>query len=70
MGDGVYGAQAASMVYFGKDASQLTKEQAALIAAVLPNPRKWHPDSPSSYIQRKKNRILNVMYKTGRIEFK
>ena len=70
MGDGVYGAQAASIVYFGKDAEQLTKEQAALIAAVLPNPRKWHPDSPSSYIQRKKNRILNVMYKTGRIEFK
>lgn len=70
MGDGVYGAEAASLVYFGKDADQLTKEQAALIASVLPNPRKWHPNAPSSYIQRKKNRILNVMYKTGRIEFK
>jgi monofunctional biosynthetic peptidoglycan transglycosylase len=70
MGDGIYGAEAASQRYFGIDASQLSKEQAALIASVLPNPRKWHPNAPSSYIQRKKNRILNVMYKTGRIEFK
>lgn len=70
MGDGLYGAEAASQRYFGKDAEQLTKEQAALIAAILPNPRKWHPDAPSSYIQRKKNRILNVMYKIGRIDFK
>ena len=70
MGDGVYGAEAASQMYFGKSASQLTREQSALIAAVLPNPRKWHPNTPTSYIQRKKNRILNVMGKIGRIEFR
>ena len=70
MGDGVYGAEAASQKYFYKDASQLTKEQSALIAAVLPNPRKWHPNSPTSFIQRKKNRILNVMHKIGRVDFK
>jgi monofunctional biosynthetic peptidoglycan transglycosylase len=70
MGDGVYGAEAASHKYFGKNASQLTREQAALIASVLPNPRRWHPDAPSSYIQRKKNRILNVMYRIPRVDFK
>lgn len=70
MGDGVYGAEAASQKYFGINASQLNKQQSALIASVLPNPRKWHPNTPSSYIQRKKNRILNVMHKTGRIDFK
>ena len=70
MGDGVYGAEAASQKYFNTNARQLSKEHAALIAAVLPNPRKWHPNAPSSYIQRKKNRILNVMHKIGRIDFR
>lgn len=70
MGNGIYGAQAASQRYFNKDANQLTREQAALIAAILPNPRKWHPDSPTAFIQRKKNRILNVMHKMGRVDFK
>ena len=70
MGDGIYGAEAASQKYFNTSAGRLSKQQAALIAAVLPNPRKWHPDTPSSYILRKKNRILNVMRKTGKIDFK
>lgn len=70
MGDGLYGAEAASRKYFNSSASQLSKQQAALIAAVLPNPRKWHPNAPNSYILRKQNRILNVMRKTGKIDFK
>ncbi|MDP4291178.1 MAG: monofunctional biosynthetic peptidoglycan transglycosylase [Bacteroidota bacterium] len=70
MGDGVYGAEAASQRYFGKSAAQLNKEQSALIAAILPNPRKWHPDAPNSYVQRKKNRILEVMHKIRRVEFR
>ncbi len=65
MGDGIYGAQAASYIYFGKKAADLKPGEAALIAAVLPNPRKWSPRYPDSYIQKKKNRIMNLMIKWG-----
>ena len=70
MGNGIYGAEAASQKYFRKPAAELTKGQAALIAAVLPNPRKWHPDTPTSYILRKKNKIMEVMRKIERVDFK
>lgn len=53
MGNGVYGVEAAAQRYFGKPASRLTAQEAALITAVLPNPRKWSPAQPSSYIRRK-----------------
>lgn len=65
MGDGIYGAQAASYIYFGKKAIDLKPSEAALIAAVLPNPRKWSPRYPDSYTVKKKNRILNLMNKWG-----
>ena len=45
MGNGVYGAEAASMYYWKKNAIDLSKEQAAGIAAILPNPRKWSPNT-------------------------
>ncbi|MCU0426645.1 MAG: monofunctional biosynthetic peptidoglycan transglycosylase [Candidatus Kapabacteria bacterium] len=57
MGSGVYGVEAASQRCFGKSAAQLTSREAALIAAVLPNPRKWSPVKPSGYIQRKASTI-------------
>ena len=63
MGDGIYGVEAASLEYFGVHASELTKSQAALIAVCLPNPRKYSPVNPSSYITRRKNAILSVMRK-------
>ncbi|MGH8164304.1 MAG: monofunctional biosynthetic peptidoglycan transglycosylase, partial [Rhodanobacteraceae bacterium] len=50
LGDGIYGVEAASEVYFGEHASQLTVHQAALLAAVLPDPRRLHADRPSSYV--------------------
>jgi len=53
MGDGIYGAEAASMNYFHKPAKNLTRSEAASIAAVLPNPRRWHPDKPTAYIAKK-----------------
>lgn len=46
MGPGVYGAEAAARVFFGKPASGLTRNESALIAAVLPNPRRWHAGRP------------------------
>lgn len=58
MGDGIYGAQAAAKYYFHKDAENLSKSEAAAIAAVLPNPRKWRPDKPTGYIQKRKNKII------------
>lgn len=67
MGDGIYGVEAASLEYFGVHASELSKNQAALIAVCLPNPRKYSPVNPSSYISRRKNAILSVMRKLPKI---
>lgn len=61
MGDGIYGAEAASQHYFHKPAKNLTRNEAAAIAAVLPNPRRWHPDNPTPYISRKIAWILRNM---------
>jgi monofunctional biosynthetic peptidoglycan transglycosylase len=58
MGNGIYGAEAASQYYFHKSVKNLTRDEAAGLAAVLPNPRKWRPDRPTSYIVRIKSRIL------------
>ena len=51
-GDGVYGAQAAAQEFFHKPAAQLNAHEAALLASVLPNPKKLHADRPSAYVQR------------------
>lgn len=61
MGKGVYGAQAAAQHWYGKDAASLTKREAAGIAAILPNPIKYKAKNSSSYINRKKNRIVRYM---------
>ena len=58
MGHGVYGAEAASREFFKKPAIKLSLRESSLIAAVLPNPRKWSPAKPSPYIQRKSARII------------
>jgi monofunctional glycosyltransferase len=49
-GDGIFGAEAAARVRFGKHASELTEREAALLAAVLPNPHEWRLDPPSNYV--------------------
>ena len=69
MGDGVYGVQAAAQTYFNKDALQLTKSQSALIAACLPNPRRYSASNPSSYIQRRKSKIVSLMGKIEQVDF-
>lgn len=61
MGNGVYGAQEASRVWYGKDAKNLNPNEAAGIAAILPNPRKFKATNSSSYINRKKERIVQHM---------
>lgn len=67
-GDGIYGVEKASQIYYNKSASKLTKSQAALIAVCLPNPRKRNPANPSSYIYRRKSKILNLMSRIGHVE--
>jgi monofunctional biosynthetic peptidoglycan transglycosylase len=49
-GDGIYGAEAASRAYFRISAARLSRHDAALLAAVLPNPRRWTPARPTNYI--------------------
>lgn len=61
MGDGIYGAQAAANYWFGKDASTLSKYESAAIAAILPNPLKMKADPATSYVQQRKNWILQQM---------
>lgn len=50
-GPGIYGAEMASRAYFGRPARLLTAPEAALLAAVLPNPRRWSPARPTDYIR-------------------
>ena len=61
MGEGVYGIEAASQTFFKKSAATLSKDQAAAIAAVLPNPRRWNPARPTPYIQDRKSWIKRQM---------
>lgn len=61
MGPGVYGAEAAAQYYFNKSASDLTKKEAATIAAILPNPIRWSASHPTPYIIKKRNWIVRHM---------
>ena len=69
MGDGVYGVEAAAEHWYGKKASNLTKIEAAGIAAILPNPRKFKASNSSSYIERRKGRIMKFMRYVGKLEY-
>lgn len=60
-GPGIYGVAAAAQHHFKKPAKELTKREAALLAAVLPNPRRWAPGTPSSYVRRRAQVILERM---------
>lgn len=61
MGPGIYGAEAAAHYYFHKPAKKLSRNESALIAAILPNPVRWSAAKPSPYIVRKKNWIVRRM---------
>lgn len=61
MGDGVYGAEAASKYWYRKEAYRLSRKEAAGIAAILPNPRKFKATNSTAYITRKKGRIMAGM---------
>ena len=64
-GDGIFGIQAAAERYYGKSASALGPRQAARLAAVLPNPRKYRADTDSRYVDRRAGLIYTIMVKRG-----
>lgn len=64
-GDGIYGVQAASLEFFGMSAAMLSAQEAALLAAVLPNPRGLRVDAPSAYVRERRAWILKQMHKLG-----
>lgn len=61
LGDGIFGIQAASKKFFGKDASELSKEQIARIIGILPSPLRHKPTDNSRYVVRRKNITLSRM---------
>lgn len=64
-GDGLYGAEAASMYYFGKSASELTPMEAARLAVVLPNPRRLNASGDQPYVEERAGVIYDIMVKRG-----
>ena len=64
-GRGVWGVEAASRHYFGKPAARLTRHDAALLAAVLPNPKRLRVANPSAYVRRRQDWILGQMRGLG-----
>ena len=62
-GEGVVGAEMASRKYFRTNASYLTAEQAALLAAILPSPHHWSAEHPTEYVKERQRRILEDMRK-------
>ena len=61
MGDGIYGADAVAEQHFNTTAKDLTRAQCALIAATLPNPRRFNSAKPSKYMLKRQKRILREM---------
>jgi len=64
-GDGIYGAQAAAQQFFGKPAAQLGPRESALLASVLPNPKKLRADRPSPYVSRHAEWVERQVHQLG-----
>lgn len=64
-GEGVFGVEAAAQRYFGKPASRLSQSEAALLAAVLPNPLRFKAAAPSGYVRSRQAWILRQMRQLG-----
>jgi monofunctional biosynthetic peptidoglycan transglycosylase len=66
-GDGIYGCEAASRHWYGKSASALTREEAAGLAAMIPNPRRINPRVNPRWFERARGRVLGLMDRSGYI---
>jgi monofunctional biosynthetic peptidoglycan transglycosylase len=69
MGNGIYGAEAAARHYWNTSAKNLSRTQAAAIAAVLPNPRKYSANPPGPYVQGRIGWIVGQMGQWGTLKF-
>ncbi len=69
MGDGIYGAEAAAQAYYGKSCRKLSRAEASLIAACFPNPLRWTPRKPTSYIYHRQYLIMRNMRRLGPLDF-
>ncbi|STO53652.1 biosynthetic peptidoglycan transglycosylase [Canicola haemoglobinophilus] len=65
-GRGIFGVEAASQHYFKKSAQYLTQQEAALLAAILPNPIIFKANNPSAYTKRKQKWIMQQMNNLGK----
>lgn len=68
MGNGIYGANAAAEYWFHKSPAQLSKREAAALAAILPNPSDYRVNPPTNYIQSRINWIVQQMRYYGKFE--
>jgi monofunctional biosynthetic peptidoglycan transglycosylase len=64
-GEGIFGIEAASLNYYGKPALLLTQEEAARLASVLPNPRRYSVNGTSRYVEKRAKIIYDIMVKRG-----
>jgi len=64
-GDGIYGVEAAAQRYFRKPAARLNSEEAALLAAILPNPRRYSVSRPGPYVRERQQWILQQIGQLG-----
>lgn len=67
-GPGIYGAEAAAQRFFGIPAQRLSRQQAALLAAVLPNPHRFLVKAPSPYVRKRQQWILKQMRQLGPVQ--
>ncbi len=68
-GDGIYGVNAASKIYLRKSPLRLNKRDAALLAAVLPNPKHFKVSNPSAYVRKRQQWILRQMKQLGGVGY-
>ena len=68
-GKGIYGAEAASLEYFHKPARSISRQESAMLAAILPDPQKWDPRSPTSYLISRQEWILWNMNNIGKLGY-
>jgi monofunctional biosynthetic peptidoglycan transglycosylase len=64
-GEGMFGIEVAARNYFGKSSSELTAKEAARLASVLPNPRKYNPTGTSKFVENRSDRIYQIMVRRG-----
>jgi monofunctional biosynthetic peptidoglycan transglycosylase len=69
LGKGIYGMEAAARRFYHKPAARLTSSEAAVLAAVLPNPLRMHADRPSAYVLTRRDQILGQMRALGGVSY-